>query len=68
MLAAILIPDDATLAGAAEQAQAVGMHLYTNGQRSVISPVKPASGLWARVDIRVVTPTRARLEVQPWNA
>jgi hypothetical protein len=67
MLVAILIPDDATLAGAAEQAAAAGMRLYTNGQRSVISPIKPA-GMWARVDIRVTTPTRARVEVQPWNA
>jgi len=68
MPAAIIVPDDATLASAAERAKAAGMRLYTNGQRAVISPVKPTLGRWAEVIVRVVTPTRARLEVQPWKA
>ena len=68
MLTAIIVSDESTLLAAAESAKRHGMALFTNGERAVISPVKPSRGLWAEVKIRVINPQRAHAQVMPWNA
>lgn len=55
----ILIPDEATLIEAAEQAAAGHLMVLTNGARTVLSPVWIEG--WARVAIKIKTPTRAAL-------
>lgn len=65
---AIIIPSDTEVQAAAEIARRHGMNLYTNGERTVISPCKPSKGLWAMVRVFVATPHRARLETLPCPA
>ena len=47
MIAAVIVPDSATLAEVARQAAAAHLHIITNGQRTVLSPTVPAG--WAKV-------------------
>ena len=47
MIAAVIVPDSATLAEVARQAAAAHLHIITNGRRTVLSPVVPAG--WAKV-------------------
>lgn len=68
MLTAIIVPDESTLTSAVESAERHGMNLYTNGDRAVISPVKPSRGLWAEVKIHIISPQRAQAQVMTWNA
>lgn len=62
MLAAHIVPDETTLLAAADLARAQGMRLYTNGERAVISPVKPTLGRWVEVRVKVLDRHTARLE------
>lgn len=41
MISAVIIPDDATVLEIARQASASGLHIISNGQRTVLSPVVP---------------------------
>lgn len=65
---AIIIPSDTEVQAAAEIARRHGMNLYTNGERTVISPCKPSKGIWAKVRVFVINQHRARLEAQPCPA
>lgn len=56
MIAAIIIPDQATPLEAAQQAAAAHLHLITNGRRTVLSPVVPAG--WHKLGV-AVKPQRA---------
>ena len=47
MIAAVIVPDSATLAEVARQAAAAHLHIITNGTRSVLSPIGPAG--WAKL-------------------
>lgn len=47
MIAAVIVPDSATLAEVARQAAAAHLHIITNGTRAVLSPIVPAG--WAKV-------------------
>ena len=50
MIAAIIIPDNATVLSAATEAKAAGMHLISNGKRTVVSPIVPPG--WFKVAVK----------------
>lgn len=58
------IPSNTDLLAARNAALAAGMNLYTNGERTVISPCRPA-GNWAKIGVKVIDRHKARIEVQP---
>ena len=65
--AQILKVTDATLLDdCIAAAKRQGMHLITNGRRTVISPVIPAG--WVKVAVKVKTPKAAHLETTPCAA
>ena len=47
MIAAVIVPDSATLAEVARQAAAAHLHIIPNGTRAVHTPIVPAG--WAKV-------------------
>lgn len=55
-----LIPDEALLCDVAELATTQHLHIISNGQRTVLSPVIPAG--WHRLIVKIRTPHQARLE------
>lgn len=57
------IPDDALLADVAQSAAGQHLHIISNGQRTVLSPVVLKG--WTEIHVRVTSPTRAALVPQP---
>lgn len=53
------IPDDALLIDVAQSAAGQRLHILSNGQRTVLSPVVLAG--WTEIHVRVTIPTRATL-------
>lgn len=51
MIAAIIIPDQATVLEAAQQAAAAHLHLITDGRRSVLSPIVLPG--WHKLGVRI---------------
>lgn len=50
MIAAVIIPDTTTVLEAARQARASSLHLITNGERTVLSPIVPPG--WFKVAVK----------------
>ena len=48
---AAIVPDDADVFAAAEEATAAGLHLICNGRRSCISPIVPPG--WFKIAVRI---------------
>lgn len=63
MLSALILSSEMPVAEAQAVANQHGMRLYTNGQRIVVSPVRPGKGQWAEISVKVIDRRRARLEV-----
>lgn len=61
MIAAVIIPDTATVLEAALQARAAGLHLITDGRRTVLSPVIPPG--WFRCAVKIKPSVRDAYEL-----
>lgn len=57
------IPDDALLIDVAQSAAGQRLHILSNGQRTVLSPVVLAG--WTEIHVRVTSPTRADISLYP---
>lgn len=66
MITAIIFSEDALLDEVAQAAKARGMHIISNGQRTVVSPIVTAG--WTKIAVKVKTPTSAQLEAIPCAA
>ena len=55
----IIIPDEATVLEAAQQAEAGHLHILCRNGRTVLSPVMLKG--WDRLIVKIKTPTRAEL-------
>lgn len=66
MITAIIFSDDALLDEVAQAAKARGMHIISNGQRTVVSPIVPAG--WTKIAVKVKSVSSAQLEAIPCAA
>ncbi len=66
MITALIFSEDALLDEVAQAAKARGMHIISNGQRTVVSPIVPAG--WTKIAGKGKSPTSAQLEDIPCAA
>lgn len=64
MIAALFLPDDATLEDCLLAAEERGMVLISDGRRALVSPVVPAGYFRIRAKARVRSQDYATVEVQ----
>ena len=60
MITALIFPDEALLDEVAQAAKARGMHIISNGKKTVVSPIVPPG--WTKIAVKVKTACHARLE------
>lgn len=61
-----IVPDDADVFAAAEEAAAAGLHLICNGRRSCISPIVPPG--WYKLAIKIKPANNPSQEAAPCHA
>lgn len=66
MITAIIFSEDALLDEVAQAAKARGMHIISNGQRTVVSQIVPAG--WTKIAVKVKSANSAQLEAIPCAA
>ena len=66
MITAIIFSEDTLLDEVAQAAKARGMHIISNGQRTVVSPIVPAG--WTKIAVKVKSANSAQLETIPCAA